>query len=408
MSTSTTSVIRHDRLGPVHTDRSRSDVGFFCEETPEGFLRTSGRLTRTGVFLYGDAEGNEWGELRTPEEVFDPESMASFEMVVITDDHPETMVSSENVKDVQKGSVGSDVHREGDYLAASLLFTDSQVIRSIRDGKVELSCGYMAQVVAEEGSLDGIPYSGRQTKIRGNHLALVDAGRAGPECRVFCDATEVTHAFSIEKVLDMSKDQKINKKSDAIVMIEGEEHEVPEAVAMAMKAMEEKIMEQGAELSKLSMEEEEKPMEESKDPTMDALRAKVDSLQALLEKSQKDSHIKIDARVKLLTQAQSILGETYSCDGMSDTDIMRQVVAHCTPAMASKVDKASDDYVRAAYDMAIQTQSMKIDSSMDLLTLTTPVPTSKGDSNQDIDALYTDFVSGLRTRSFARIAKESN
>jgi len=138
-----------DYLGEVHFDPERTD-GALAQFTAEGFLRVDARLTRTGVFTYGDAEGNTWGELRSPEEVFDGDSLRSFEMVVLTDDHPQDFVDASNVKEVQVGHVGTDVRKDGDYVIASIVITDPQVIRSIADGKVELSCGYTAQVIKED------------------------------------------------------------------------------------------------------------------------------------------------------------------------------------------------------------------------------------------------------------------
>ena len=50
-------VRRVDYLGEVHFDPERKD-GALAQFTAEGFLRVDARLTRTGVFTYGDADGN--------------------------------------------------------------------------------------------------------------------------------------------------------------------------------------------------------------------------------------------------------------------------------------------------------------------------------------------------------------
>jgi hypothetical protein len=47
------------------------------EETEQGGVRMPAALTRVGVFRYRDAQGREWGELRPPEEVFAPASLAT-------------------------------------------------------------------------------------------------------------------------------------------------------------------------------------------------------------------------------------------------------------------------------------------------------------------------------------------
>jgi hypothetical protein len=83
--------------------------------------------------------------------------------------------------------------RDGDHLAFDLMLTDATAIAKVEAGKRELSNGYEAGI--EFGSFkaaDGTECQARQTSIRGNHIALVDAGRAGPSCRIgdaaLCDA----------------------------------------------------------------------------------------------------------------------------------------------------------------------------------------------------------------------------
>lgn len=174
--------VRIDFLAPIHCDPQRKDGVFADLDPTTGFMTLDGRMTRTGVFRYRDKDGNEWGELRTEDEVFSPESMASFQRVVVTNDHPDSFVSVKNVKSVQAGHVGSAVRRENDYLRADITITDPATILEIQQGKRELSCGYTAELIEDEGEFNGERYSVRQTNIRGNHLAIVDVGRAGPSC----------------------------------------------------------------------------------------------------------------------------------------------------------------------------------------------------------------------------------
>ncbi|MGB8839433.1 MAG: DUF2213 domain-containing protein, partial [Aliidongia sp.] len=49
----------------------------------------------------------------------------------------------------------------------------------------ELSCGYRYVAEMSPGtSPDGVKYDGRMTQIVANHVALVEAGRAGPDVMV--------------------------------------------------------------------------------------------------------------------------------------------------------------------------------------------------------------------------------
>lgn len=177
--------LRVDFLFPITCDPERKDeegTVFARPDKETGFLHLDAIMTRVGVFDYQDAEGNEWGELREEEEVFDEASMKSFQLVPVTDDHPERFVDVKNVKDVQVGSVGSDVRKSDRFMRASVVITDAATILGIQSGKRQLSCGYTAVIVDEEGERDGKRFSAKQTEIRGNHLAIVDVGRAGPSC----------------------------------------------------------------------------------------------------------------------------------------------------------------------------------------------------------------------------------
>ena len=46
--------------------------------TPEGYLRDRPILTTTGIFEYLNSDGSVRRELRLPDEVFAPESLASY------------------------------------------------------------------------------------------------------------------------------------------------------------------------------------------------------------------------------------------------------------------------------------------------------------------------------------------
>ena len=114
---------------------------------------------------------------RPEEEVFSPECIASFEGMPVTDDHPEDPegVTVQTCASLQKGHA-QNLRRvtgdESDLLIADLLITDPVLIRHILAGKREISCGYNYDLCHEHGQYI-------QRKIRGNHIAVVDAGRAG-------------------------------------------------------------------------------------------------------------------------------------------------------------------------------------------------------------------------------------
>jgi hypothetical protein len=94
----------------------------------------------------------------------------------VTNDHPPDGVDIENIRRLQMGhahNVRRGTGEEEDLLLADLIITDPRLIDAILEGKREISCGYTYELAEENGQYI-------QRKIRGNHIAVVDAGRAGP------------------------------------------------------------------------------------------------------------------------------------------------------------------------------------------------------------------------------------
>lgn len=192
-------------------------------DTPDGFLGFSARFARTGIQHYRGAQIDPEGihkdaagdpkfqadklypVQRDAAEVFAPRAMGSFIAKPITNDHPTAGVNADNWQRLAKGAIG-EVLRDGEYARMSGLITDKATIADYRAGKRELSGGYQTQLIIGDGQNDkGEAYVARQTAIDGNHVALVDAGRAGPECAIsdsvaVCDANPAAvAAFTQEK-----------------------------------------------------------------------------------------------------------------------------------------------------------------------------------------------------------------
>lgn len=116
----------------------------------------------------------------------DPEELAkgasTFNNLPILNKHIPVTVDAPQ-KDNVVGSIGSDVVFDAPYLQASLCVWDAAAIAGVESEKqCELSCGYRYDPDMTPGTTsDGEAYDGVMRNIRGNHLALVEVGRAGPD-----------------------------------------------------------------------------------------------------------------------------------------------------------------------------------------------------------------------------------
>lgn len=157
--------------------------------TPEGYLLCRDVVIgRTGNQDYTPDEVpvDDGGEGvvhvdRPASEVFDENTIQSFEGKPVTIGHPDDFVTPKNWKQATVGTT-QNVRRgtgsESDYLMADLLITDEQAIVLVQNGLREISCGYEADYVQDA------PGRAHQTGIFGNHVALVDRGRCGGACSI--------------------------------------------------------------------------------------------------------------------------------------------------------------------------------------------------------------------------------
>lgn len=107
--------------------------------------------------------------------------------------------------DLVVGAIGSEVEFKAPYLDADLCVWDKGAIAGIETGKVrELSCAYRYVPVMEPGEFEGQAYDGRMTQIQGNHLALVEVGRAGADV-VVADRNPFTFKETAMKMSKLGK-----------------------------------------------------------------------------------------------------------------------------------------------------------------------------------------------------------
>jgi len=157
------------------------------EITNQGYLRAPAVIGRTGVQTYTRGELGLDGDpkaivrlMRTADEVFRPETVASFENVPVTDGHPTEGVTARNWALVAKGEVRDIGKQDGELLGGHTIIKDGRMVEKVVKGKGALSCGYSF-------SLDLTPgegFDGYQRDILGDHVAIVDVPRGGPVCRI--------------------------------------------------------------------------------------------------------------------------------------------------------------------------------------------------------------------------------
>ena len=150
---------------------------------PEGYLYCLNvPIARTGKQKYLANEvgmdGNSVVDVvRTPDEVFKASAIASFEGMPITRDHPDEEVDVRNIGAYQRGHVQNvrrGLGKESDCVIADLVITHESLIHDVMENKIrDVSCGYEVEYKQAD---DGKVY---QVGIRGNHVAIVDSGRAG-------------------------------------------------------------------------------------------------------------------------------------------------------------------------------------------------------------------------------------
>ncbi len=167
--------------------------------TPQGFLRVDGHAARVGIYEYPRADRSIQYELRPPEEVFHPDSLASYDAASVTLEHPvDEEVTSENVRRHEVGTVNGAARQDGDAVAVSLVVKDAKAIKAIKAGKQELSPGYKIRLDETPGFAPEYAtlrnptgrYHAVQREIRVNHQAIVGRARGGSTMRLRMDAAE--------------------------------------------------------------------------------------------------------------------------------------------------------------------------------------------------------------------------
>lgn len=105
-------------------------------------------------------------------------------------------VNAERPHEYETVGVVSGVHWSPPYLKARLSIWNQKGIDAVESkAQSELSSGYRYVADMTPGTVDGVPYDGIMRNIRGNHVALVSEGRAGPDVFVTDEFPQEFHTM---------------------------------------------------------------------------------------------------------------------------------------------------------------------------------------------------------------------
>lgn len=232
---------------------------------------------------------------RSEKEVFNEKTIASFEGKSVTIKHPEEFVNPKNWKELTIGMIQNVRRGSGDQdqeLLADVLVMDAEGIKKVKDGLREVSCGYEADFIQDEKG------KGEQVNIIGNHLALVEQGRAGSSFAIRDHKGDIKMKKSLQeklkeifstasKVIDEAAEEKKEEKTNDA------EAEVVIDNSAVMKALDELKGMLGA---KKEEKKEEAPAkdEESASPSLEERLSKLEAaVTKLLERESKEDEVPV-------------------------------------------------------------------------------------------------------------------
>lgn len=316
----------------------------------EGYLVVNAHTARVGVQQYlgsevGKPELSVVNVYRDETEVFSKRSLDTFSRIPITVEHPKDAVNSANWRDLAVGTTGDEVLRDGEYLKIGLKITDAAAVKAVQDGKRELSVGYSATLVWGDGiAPDGTAYQARQTEIAANHIAIVDAGRAGPKARIG-DGAKSWGISPFTPDHNSEKDKIMTLKT---VTVDGIPVEVTDQGATVITTLQSRLVDANTKFS--DAEKAHQTALAAKDADLAKKDAEIDALKAKVL-SDADIDKRVQARGDLVATAKAIAKDVKT-EGMTDSAIRKAVVAAKLGDDAIK-DKA-DAYIDARFDILVE------------------------------------------------------
>lgn len=355
------------------------------EITPQGYLKTTAKITKGGVLQYygreiglTDSRANRLVDVnRTIEELSKPDTLKSIAGMPITITHPDK--KSVDATDWKNKTVGhvQNPRADGNYIVCDAYIQDASAIELLKNKDIrELSVGYEPADIQE---INGQFY---HKNIRVNHVAIVAEGRAGSDCRLNDSKSKTGEKMkfhakktwlvdALKKLLTDSglSAEEINKKIDELMAqleeVQGKEDEESKSKA---EELQKQIDELKAQLETLN-DDDTNAGDDQKDAQIVALTAELEAV-----KKERDE---LKARVEEL-EAEKDMGSVVNDaktrfpkvklnDAKSARDVRINVLVDHGIYSKEQATKLTDAEIRAAYAGLVATSAKKNSTISSLL-----------------------------------------
>lgn len=242
------------------------------EKTPEGYLLCRDvPISRVGSFEYSAAEvglpsltGSSVHVLRPEEQIFNPETIASFEAKPVVIGHAR-FADPDNWREIAVGTTQNVRRGEGDksdFLLADLLLTDRKAIEAVESGDLkEVSCGYDADT-------QETPQGIEQIGIVGNHVALVVSARCSG-CKIGDGSMTTSLKTRLRKLFRDGNEDAFNEEVDKLQVQDGDAPDgapAPAPTPAPTPTLEERLAKLEAAVAAIAKAQTQKPMGDADTP----------------------------------------------------------------------------------------------------------------------------------------------
>lgn len=316
--------------------------------TADGYLVAEARVARTGIQDYLGTEidpDNKHGlrdkpivRVYRPESaVFHKDAMQSYAYRPMTNGHPGGEgVNAKNWKDHAIGQTGGEVVRDGEFVKVPLVLMDAKAIEDYEAGKRELSMGYGAEVVFQDGTTDdGEHYDCYLGPMKMNHLSLEHRARGGEQLRIGDNQTPPPQGG--------------HQMADSLrtVIVDGLSVQTTDQGAQAIEKLTKQLNDAGLNVKVLT--DAHAVALAAKDAEIVKITAALDDAKAkILTDAQVDALVK--TRTDLVTQAKNLHDADYT--GKSADEIRKAVVVAKFGDAA--IAGQPDAYVKARFDIMVE------------------------------------------------------